>query len=232
MIEELVGNPLYEQWLGCGLVRAPFGMGWGHPYLSQGWEPGGESFPSPEETAVACKSMVDAYGLRAGLCDRYAWAIPSPEALEFLAGRFSKIVEIGAGRGYWARLLKNLGCDVRAFDPAIWRKDGSVHKNHWHPTGTHTFCPVVKADHRMAGHDSSRALMLCWPPYNDPMAYEALLAYRGNDLIYIGEGSGGCTANDEFHGLLEDVWDQVADIEIPAWPGIRDSLMVYRRKGT
>ena len=228
MIEELVGNPLYEQWLQCGLVRAPWGMGWEHPYLS-----GGDALLTRSPSASMVESFVNTHQLRAELCDRYAWAVPSPEALQFLAGRFPWIVEIGAGRGYWGRLLNNLGVDFRAYDAAVRWKDNTVHKNHWHhATGSHTFFPVSRADHNVTGAWKNRALMLCWPPYNDPMAYEALLAYRGSSLIYIGEGSGGCTADDQFHGMLEDVWDEVEHLELPAWPGIRDSLMVYRRKGT
>src|SRR4051812_22842675 len=48
----------------------------------------------------------------------YAYAIPSPETLEWIArvcgGR--SLVEVGAGRGYWAAQLSRLGLVVNAFD--------------------------------------------------------------------------------------------------------------------
>jgi hypothetical protein len=50
----------------------------------------------------------------------YAYAIPAPETLhwvaEFCAGR--RIVELGAGRGYWAAQLARSGMSVEAYDVA------------------------------------------------------------------------------------------------------------------
>jgi len=50
-------------------------------------------------------------------CGRYAWAVPCTEALTALR-RLSPLVEIGAGTGYWARLLAGHGADVAAYDLA------------------------------------------------------------------------------------------------------------------
>jgi hypothetical protein len=48
----------------------------------------------------------------------YAYAIPSPETLEwvrmFCAGR--TVLELGAGRGYWAKQLADGNTKVQAFD--------------------------------------------------------------------------------------------------------------------
>lgn len=49
------------------------------------------------------------------LCKKYAWAIPDERALQILAS-FSPLIEIGAGRGYWARLLRDQGVNILAFD--------------------------------------------------------------------------------------------------------------------
>ena len=48
----------------------------------------------------------------------YAWAIPDERALR-ICEAFSPIVEIGAGAGYWARLLRDRGVDVAAYDKSV-----------------------------------------------------------------------------------------------------------------
>jgi hypothetical protein len=75
------------------------------------------------------------------------------------------------------------------------------------------------------GHDT---LMLCWPPYNDSMAYEALRAFKGAKLIYIGE-SDGCNATDAFFKLVEKKWVEVKVINIPQWFGLHDHLFLYKK---
>lgn len=76
---------------------------------------------------------------------------------------------------------------------------------------------------------ASHALMLCWPPYGEPMAMDALRGYRGQHVIYIGELGGGCTADDAFHSELATKWHFVEELPIPQWWGIHDSVYIYRR---
>jgi hypothetical protein len=49
------------------------------------------------------------------LIGAYSEAVPTTEALRALQA-LSPIIEVGAGRGYWARLLSELGCDIVASD--------------------------------------------------------------------------------------------------------------------
>ena len=58
------------------------------------------------------------------LCKKYAWAIPDERALHILA-RFSPLIELGAGRGYWARLLRDRGVDIIAFDKYRYNCDST-----------------------------------------------------------------------------------------------------------
>ena len=44
------------------------------------------------------------------------------------------------------------------------------------------------------------------------------------------EGYGGCTADDSFHQLLDDEWDEDQEVDLPQWDGIHDRLTVYRRR--
>ena len=72
--------------------------------------------------------------------------------------------------------------------------------------------------------------MMSWPPYDNPMAYESLKAFRGNKIIYIGEGSGGCTGCDKFHNELNNNWNAMGTVGIPSFDGIYDQLYLYGRK--
>ena len=51
-----------------------------------------------------------------------------------------------------------------------------------------------RRDGRIRGGDGSAmlrvALLIVWPPYADPMAVDALRAFRGAVLWYVGEGRG------------------------------------------
>jgi hypothetical protein len=72
--------------------------------------------------------------------------------------------------------------------------------------------------------------MLSWPPYDEPMASDCLTYYQGRHVIYIGEGSGGCTGDERFHDTLYDEFEEIEDVRLPQWNGIHDYLSVWRRK--
>lgn len=158
-------------------------------------------------------------------CTRfYSWAIPTEEALECIT-EFGPILEVGAGNGYWAYLLQNMGVDVVAVDRHPPRPES---KNVYGHNTRYTH--VRKGNSRAPLKYPGRTLMLCWPPYATPLAYDALRSYSGEYLIYIGEGTGGCNGDDRFFNALHDDWKHVRYQSIPQWPGIHDGLNVYRRK--
>src|SRR5262245_42795815 len=56
---------------------------------------------------------------RSEAIDRYAFAVPSDEALDaIVASAPHGVIEVGAGTGYWASLLDRRGVAVAAFDAA------------------------------------------------------------------------------------------------------------------
>lgn len=54
---------------------------------------------------------------------RYSWAIPNDFAIQTIKKLNRPILEIGAGTGYWAKLLADQGVDILAFD------NQSYHRN-------------------------------------------------------------------------------------------------------
>lgn len=93
-------------------------------------------------------------------CKKYSWAIPSMEALDRIAA-LGPVIEIGAGTGYWAYLLRALGVDVKAFDVAPPGVVGV--KNGWHD-GAETWTKVCQGGPERAAYEAHRTLFLCWPP--------------------------------------------------------------------
>ncbi len=167
--------------------------------------------------------LFNEFEARKTLVAEYAWAIPTPEAIEAVA-KLSPIVEVGAGAGYWAWLLREAGANVQAFDIAP-----PPAPNDYGHTRTWSDVQVGDARKAMAGGRRTRTLLLCWPPMSD-MAHTALLAHRGEHVAYVGEGPGGCTATDEFFDLLYERYVQVESPAIPRWWGLHDYCEIYRRK--
>lgn len=156
---------------------------------------------------------------------QFSFAVPTPVAVgrikRFVGDR--KLLEAGAGSGLWARLLSDAGVVVTALDNGSWRRSGwGINVGKYYPVER---CDAAEAVKQNRDH---QALMVCWPDYNSPMAAKTLDMFEGDRLIYIGEGSGGCTGDDRFHEMLES-W-QAKYVAIPQWPGIHDEVVLYARK--
>lgn len=162
---------------------------------------------------------------RQQLCKTYTWSIPSPGDIawikEQLAGR--DVVEIGAGTGYWAWQLSQADVSVHAYD----LKPGG---NHY--CGDVIYHPVFRGGPEMAASHAECALLLCWPPYDSPMAADALKAYTGDLVFSIGEPEGGCTGNDEYFALLGKEFEEIGDSPAHVtYSGIHCWVTAYRRIG-
>lgn len=69
-----------------------------------------------------------------------------------------------------------------------------------------------------------------FPPDND-MAEQALDAYKGDWLVYVGEGRGGPNATPAFMDKVEAEWDCVHVEQLPTFPRCYERLLVFRRRG-
>ena len=163
------------------------------------------------------------FRLREQLVKKYAWGIPTDEAIQVLV-KHSPIIEIAAGLGYWAYLADAKGCDIVAFDKFV---DAS--KNVYVEKDAKPWFPVAAGSVEKAALFPFRTLFLCWPPYDEPFAYDALQAYGGDRFIYVGEGGGGCNGDDAFWKLLDEEWEQVEYLNLPQWRGLHDDLSIFHR---
>jgi len=145
---------------------------------------------------------------RSRLVHKYSWAIPSIGAVRGVAdlvkaNNLTGVIEIGAGNGYWAYCLRQVGVDVIAVD------SGGSHLNysnpHWHP--------IVKGGPPHAALHPNRALLLCWPPME----------------IHKKAASKIWRKKPEYHTKLE--WsDPARDIEYQKWCSIHGDWSYWNRR--
>ena len=164
---------------------------------------------------------VERFTERTRLTALYAWAVPTAEAVRALV-RLSPLVEVGAGTGYWASLVRAAGGVVHPFDC----DPPTSGVNHW--GHREEYVPVLRGGPEvLAGFDEACALFLCWPPYDTTMALDCLRAFRGTRVAYVGEDR-GCCATEEFFDEF-DTWPLVRRVKIPQHAGIHDEMVVRRR---
>ena len=182
-------------------------------------------FEKPKSLAVAKNNIdqVNRYNfgmMREWSVKRFGFSVPCTEAVERLKG-LSPLVEVGAGSGYWAKILRDAGADIIATD--IGQQSG--YSKLW----------VVDSVERMSADDAiakwpERNVFVSWPSYDMPWAREMVEKIRpGKMLAYIGEARGGCTADNGFFEVLSKQFEMVETVRIPQWPGIHDELWILRR---
>jgi len=151
---------------------------------------------------------------KVAIARHFSWAVPTDEAIAAIGRYATTVVEIGAGSGYWAWLMRQAGIAVAAFDtdpPAF------------------TWTGVAKGDERALLVYPKSTLFLCWPPWGTAMAANALTLHRDDYVIYVGEWMGG-NADARFFALLAAEFEGIDAVEIPQWHNRDDHLLVFRRR--
>lgn len=167
----------------------------------------------------------------------YAYAIPSPDTLSWAAALCGarRVVEVGAGRGYWAHQLARSGVNVAAFDsqPPAAGGNPSFPSNAGQPDTWYEVGNLEDLDESGPGADD--VLFLCWPPgWGNTMSSEALAAFEDNGgqrLLYVGEGRGGKTGDGGFFDALAARWELVErDSGFVSWWNNRDAAEWWTRR--
>ena len=149
----------------------------------------------------------------------FAYAVPTGEALELLA-RYAPILEIGAGSGYWASLLRQGGVEVAAFDKF------AIADNEYFDGNSPTYTKVERGSDNVVRKYPGHTLFLCCPPPNHKLALNCLNQFCGKHVAIVGDVSYCATV--EFYQQLAD-WDFEAEVILPRFPGYDDSLTIYTR---
>ena len=158
------------------------------------------------------------YTKRIKYASKYAWAIPTNDALKKIS-KYGSLIEIGAGTGYWGYLLNQIGVDILCFD--IKPYDNHYVNNNWFDVKVGNPETIKKY--------SERNLFMCWVPFDNTMGFDCLKNFTGKYVIYIGEGRGGCNMSHKGWSLLRRDFDEIEHINIPNWVGFHDFIKVFKR---
>lgn len=161
------------------------------------------------------------------LCEKYAWAIPDFRALKILS-HFSPLIEIGAGKGYWAHLMAEGGVDIVAYDRQIFPKD--------------SWFDVKKGGPEILNEKVAmgRNLFLCYPDEDSSMSVECLSNFAGEYVIHVGElittGTYSCpqapwgrTSVADFQVALNEEYHCLLVASLPRYPFSKDCISVWKR---
>jgi len=136
-------------------------------------------------------------------------------------------IEMGAGSGWLAFLLRHAGAEIEAFD--LQAQDAATFVQAWlaWPWAEHVRQGSVEHLHHASA--SAKTLLLCWPDMEANFASDCLAAYSGSKLVYIGEQRGGETAEDRFFEVLEREWTLLEAAGLSHRGEERDFIHVYAR---
>jgi hypothetical protein len=168
------------------------------------------------ERANYTTRLVNKTKLRIEYTTQFSFAIPCERAIE-TCRKYLPIIEIGAGSGYWARMITE-----------AWEsKDYLAYDNFTTHAFPRLYYNVLDAEPIYNGE----TLFFCWP-YMNSMAADWMKRCSPKRVIYVGEGNGGCTADDEFHELIEKHYKEIESVSIPQYESIHDCLKVYELRNS
>lgn len=171
------------------------------------------------------ESLPNPAAYRLLLAQRYSYVLAERLLLEAVR-RYSPLVEIGAGTGYWAYRLRLIGADIVAYDQA---PAGGSRENRYHPD-IRAWTEVKEADAAVLARHRDRALFICWPPAYSAL-WESLRFYRGEVVVYLGDWGGRTARLAGLDRWFEQVEAHPATALDPA-PDRPAMLTVWRRSRT
>lgn len=165
--------------------------------------------------------------IKEGMYAFVSWKWVNPLA-EWIGKR--KCLEVMAGRGILSYALRQKGINIITTDDYSWFGERYTG---WQDTITE----VIKLDAieavKQYGKDVD-ILIMSWP-YMDDTAFNVIKElYQINPeavVVYIGEGHGGCTADDNFHEHFQEIEDELFEgvvSNFEQWPNIHDEPQLGR----
>lgn len=116
-------------------------------------------------------------------------------SLQALCSDFKSIVELGAGIGWFGHWLGKYGIRIQAL----------IDNKSWAEFSQQGYLEIVQTmdsfDYLML-HPEVELFILSWPQEDDLAARIWQALRPGQYLLYIGEDKGGCTADNDFFGLI------------------------------
>jgi len=157
--------------------------------------------------------------LRDEVIKQFGFGLPSQELLDVLE-QHQPIVEIGAGTGYFTKLMKNRGIDVIGTDIGIGQRFAAGSLD---PQQLRMQAKTAVRCYR------DRTVFCSWPSLWETWFRQALRAMQiGQKLIVIEEDA---CAEDSTWEYRDQSFDKLGDwIALPAWPMMNDRARAWVKK--
>lgn len=174
--------------------------------------------PKLFEQRCTIKSYDKYFYMRGEVTDYGMWALVDLQWTKKLANWIDKriVLEVMAGRGWLAKALHHHGVNVIATDNYDWEEK--------HEKGKMVFdIERLDALDAVKQYPNADILIVSWPPYEHSHINKVCAEWgKTRPIVYIGEGYGGCTADNEFHKRFEET----QTMSIPQWDGIHDHIEI------
>ena len=190
------------------------------------WDKYGEHVEARVLDEVNIMKFTENRMMRNQCIQEFGFAVPTEDVIKEIS-QLGEIIELGAGLGYWASCIYEVSGQISCYD---YRVPGPFSKNNYYFKHSPLLFDVKEGSIQECYGTLAPVLMLIWPCYNSLFAYAALKAFGGRTLVYVGEGSGGCCADDRFFHELAARWVLRKELNIPTWEGIHDRVYIYDRK--
>ncbi len=174
-------------------------------------------------TIHARYELGDFYSLnRREFTSNVSFAIPCREAINAIQKYSPKLLELGAGTGYWSKLLCQYGTDIIATDNYSGKYNQNIGR----------YYPVRSID----SIEATRIyfdldIFMSWPCLDKLWSANVLKQILpGKYVFLISEGKYGCVGHDKTFNLLDIAFSSVDRVSIPQWYGMHDYLSIWQRK--
>ena len=162
----------------------------------------------------------------------FSFSVPTLEALgvirQWSEMDHEPVVSLGCGLAYWEYLLAASGVPVHAFDNGAAGYPPEM-----------MYMEVGQGGPQLLGTFPKAILLLAWPDQEEESTFslECLENFRGDTIIHVGELFGetqsphpwGASTSSKFQLALLAHFRLVQRVPLPNWPGLRDTLTVWRR---
>jgi SAM-dependent methyltransferase len=176
--------------------------------------------------------------------NEFGFILPSRELMDRLAdilrqemGHEGRVLDAGSGSGFMTKELCRLGIDTFAVD----RCDYENKQRQFGYPMIHVYQRDALGD--AVDHVSNQfaAVLLIWPPYDKPFAFDIAKAmHPGQLLIFEGEDAGGCIGDEKFFEYVSDgkrwmklkaLSDQLDSVHVTFAP-LHDHWSIWRKLDT
>ena len=170
--------------------------------------------------------------LRYSFVEQFGFVLLNNKILDITADflKDKSVCEIGAGTGWLSYQLQKRDINITAID----YKPG--HDSDFGFKKLHTEVLMMNGIDYLESNFPD-VVILSWPDYDTSFASDILsLLQKGQTLIYIGEGEGGCTGDDAFFELLNKKTELNETVthslqkESLCWNGVHDTWYVFEVK--